>query len=492
VPRRAVASWLLRACALLVIPVIPASTPRAATLEVPSAYSTVQAAVNAAADGDVILLAPGVHGGRPTIAGKSVTLASRFHTTGDRAYIGQTIIDGGNGQWAVRVTPGAGTPTLVGLTLRNADDGIRATGKFSLLDCRITGTVDGVDYENGSGGLIRGCVFEGNADDAIDVDNAVQTVIEQNVIQNNGDDGIEIRLQAYTGPVLSIVIRDNRILGNGEDGVQIISYNLDTPRIIHIEGNLIAHNAMAGVGMMCCENTIENYQGAALKEYVGLFNNTIIWNDHGVTGGDNLLAVNNIIARSKNVGLKRARVGSLAAFNLFFANGRDTLQAILDTPTTLFADPHLTAEHSLGFGSPAIDAGCAMFLRNGAVVWRRALASWEGAAPDLGAIESYPALDVGPGARGGGVELLPPAPNPGRGSMTLAIQLPAAGRARLEILDVAGRRVRALWDGPLAAGRHDVTWDGTDASGRRVPAGVYLARLETATLARMRRLTLLD
>ena len=454
-----------------------------ATLRVPSAYSTIQAAINAASPGDTVLLAPGVHTGRPTLAGKAITLASDFLLTGNRDDIDRTIIDGTNGAWALRVTPGP-APTIVGVTIRNSDDGIRATGKFRLLHSRVTATTDGVDYEDGGGGLISGCVFEGNSDDAIDSDHAVNALIVDNIIRNNGDDGIEIRLQPYSGPLLSIVIKNNTILGNGEDGIQLISYDALTQRTIQIESNLIVNNAMAGVGMMCCENTVENYQGAALRERVGLYHNTIVGNHHGVTGGDSLIAVNNLILHSTQVGLKRAAAGSIAAYNLFYGNGTDHVTSNVDLATTLFQDPLLRPDFGLASASPAIDAGTAWFLAYGSLVWQQPASQYVGVAPDLGALEFSGILPVPEDHRTGSLELSAPAPNPSRGSTAFRIHLPAEGRARLEILDVTGRRVRMLAEGEMPAGRHQLTWDGRDGSGRAAPAGVYIVRLETGSLTR--------
>ena len=45
--------------------------------------------------------------------------------------------------------------------------------------------------------------------------------------------------------------------------------------------------------------------------------------------------------------------------------------------------------------------------------------------------------------------------------------------------DVAGRRLRRLVDGDLAAGVRAVEWDGRDAEGRVLPAGVYCVRIES-------------
>ena len=69
------------------------------------------------------------------------------------------------------------------------------------------------------------------------------------------------------------------------------------------------------------------------------------------------------------------------------------------------------------------------------------------------------------------------APNPFREGTTLTIELVRPGAATLRIHDAGGRLVRTLADGPRGAGRHSIRWDGRDAAGRPVAAGVYFARL---------------
>jgi hypothetical protein len=67
-------------------------------------------------------------------------------------------------------------------------------------------------------------------------------------------------------------------------------------------------------------------------------------------------------------------------------------------------------------------------------------------------------------------------PNPAAGAMMFALELPRAADTRVEVFDLAGRRVAELRRGPLAAGRHTLAWNGRDERGALVPAGVYLAR----------------
>jgi flagellar hook assembly protein FlgD len=56
---------------------------------------------------------------------------------------------------------------------------------------------------------------------------------------------------------------------------------------------------------------------------------------------------------------------------------------------------------------------------------------------------------------------------------------------------MTGRLVRTLIDGETrAAGPHEATWDGQDASGQPVAAGVYVCRLESGGQIASQRLTL--
>lgn len=80
-------------------------------------------------------------------------------------------------------------------------------------------------------------------------------------------------------------------------------------------------------------------------------------------------------------------------------------------------------------------------------------------------------------ARPSALALAAPSPNPVRGAASLRFTLPAAASVRLAIHDAQGRLVRVLAEGERQAGAHAVTWDGRDASGSPLAAGLYFARL---------------
>ena len=73
--------------------------------------------------------------------------------------------------------------------------------------------------------------------------------------------------------------------------------------------------------------------------------------------------------------------------------------------------------------------------------------------------------------------LLQNAPNPFSEKTTIAYDLPAPGRVKLEVFDVTGRRVNVLADEYRPAGPGAVVWDGTNSRGAEVPAGIYFSRL---------------
>ena len=68
-------------------------------------------------------------------------------------------------------------------------------------------------------------------------------------------------------------------------------------------------------------------------------------------------------------------------------------------------------------------------------------------------------------------------PNPARGSTHIRLSLAKASRVEAGVYDLAGRMVRKLQRGTLAAGAHDLQWDGRDDGGRAVQAGLYFVRM---------------
>jgi sugar lactone lactonase YvrE len=86
------------------------------------------------------------------------------------------------------------------------------------------------------------------------------------------------------------------------------------------------------------------------------------------------------------------------------------------------------------------------------------------------------------------VAFAPPIPNPMRGLVTFAFQLPRRSTPSLEIFDVLGRRIRRWTWVDLAAGNHSLVWNGRDERGATVTPGILLCRLRVGDEARTRKL----
>ena len=83
-------------------------------------------------------------------------------------------------------------------------------------------------------------------------------------------------------------------------------------------------------------------------------------------------------------------------------------------------------------------------------------------------------------------------PNPFNPSTVIPYQLPAAGHVRLEVFNILGQRLATLVDAEQSAGTYTAQWDGTDAAGRAVGAGVYIYRLSSGGMTESRRMVLVD
>src|SRR5262249_58705391 len=104
---------------------------------------------------------------------------------------------------------------------------------------------------------------------------------------------------------------------------------------------------------------------------------------------------------------------------------------------------------------------------------------------------NYPLTSAGVGPGGPAQERLSSWPNPFHASVAIGFSAIVHERVRLEIFDLAGRRVRLLLDrSQNVAGPEAVSWDGRDDHGTLQPLGVYLVRLRTGPREQCLRLAL--
>jgi len=303
------------------------------TIHVPADQQTIQAAINAAADGDTVLVAPGTYTENISFNGKAITVTSSGGAS-------QTTIDGGQKGVIVSFTnKEARGSVLNGFTITDdapplptpatfATDGILVSGASpTIANNVITGdrgygievelgapliqgnTISntatqydprfdfGCDYLDGSGILIAGIagspteilgnIIEKNRAQCygggIRIDYATGPIIENNVIRNNVSIGFGGAISLIGGDELTLV--QNLIYANnsGTAGgglylslISGLSYNTG-PVNLFIVNNTIAGNTITINKILAIDDYVDGSQIAfgGYVSQIGIYNNII-------------------------------------------------------------------------------------------------------------------------------------------------------------------------------------------------------------------------
>lgn len=193
-------------------------------------------------------------------------------------------------------------------------------------------------------------------------------------------------------------------------------------------------------------------------------NGSLVTPAHPAAGSNHVMSVRNVGAATITVAVEE----------LGYQVERRLAAAALGSPSfsaTLQRNGHF-ADEMMGVYVLGTDAGCEDELD---LVLR-----------PPGATVGVPGDDIAP-SNEGMLTLGPARPNPSRGPSTLRFELARAASVDATVFDAQGRRVRTLARlEPLAAGAHQLTWDGHDDAGARVGAGVFFVRLQAGGRAESR------
>ena len=369
-------------------------------------YSTISQAEAAAVTGDILSVKNGTYAGFTVT--KQITVEAetydRVNPKNNATHINSQIYIQG-GSWAFDKGP-----VIRGFHVSGLDP-VRGkqtpyTLEYSFIEATGQGS-DGVSFES-AGGVIRGNHVEPGGDDCIDVDSQTTDIlIENNYLKNCNQDGVEVRQQPNSiSQRVTLIMINNRIEATGQDGLQIMDYNNFSNRRYILERNLFlgvgTKASGAGIGIMAADVTTENFSAAPMPEPLYAVNNTFVNGDAGISGGANLVAINNIFSGNTVFDLKNVSGKSKIMHSLFAAAPKMQGSNNLDNATTKTGNPLFGANYDLQSGSPAIDSGLARYqhtysydgsMGGSAQTYTEnaidlAAIQYKGSAPDLGWQES--------------------------------------------------------------------------------------------------------
>ncbi|HPM01470.1 MAG TPA: pectinesterase family protein [Candidatus Cloacimonadota bacterium] len=202
-------------------------------------FNTIQNAVNAAQNGDIIQVYPGTYHENINLNGKSLTLQSLYATTNDTLYIHQTKISGVCSASAI-YAENCYQVTINGFTIMNNEAG------------------EEIYYNNGGGGI---CIVKSNS------------IIKNNIITQS-------------------------LVGTGGGGICLANYAYDPIHVI-LENNQIYNNKafQAGGGLIIADNVLVTFSENRKNS---IFNNSA-WGGKDITLSNPENDVHIILDRCSNI-----------------------------------------------------------------------------------------------------------------------------------------------------------------------------------------------
>ncbi len=241
----------------------------AVTINVPADQPSIQAGIDAAANGDTVLVQPGTYVENINYNGKLITVASLYLTTVDSSYISSTIIDGNSSGRVVAFNNGEGsTAVLCGFTITN-----------------------GLGYEEEGGGIycsqssptLENLIISGNFCFSLEWNNSYgggiycfqsSPSLENVVISENQASGSTysgkgggIFCNDHSNPILqNVTITGNSVYGSNGQGGGIYCFSSSNPSLINV--TITGNSATYYGGGIFCEHDSNP-----------ILVNCIMWND---------------------------------------------------------------------------------------------------------------------------------------------------------------------------------------------------------------------
>jgi hypothetical protein len=468
---------------------------------VPDDYPTIQEAINAVENGDIVLVFPGTYVENINFNGKNITVASLFYTTQDTSYISQTIIDGNQDGSVVTFESGEdSTVVLCGFTIQNGmgimieeGGGIHCWGNsnpnlHNLIIKENFAYNGGGIYCNNSSPIIHNLTIKNNGvptatggGGGICLNYNSNSIITNVSINGNFSyhrgGGIECN---GSNPILKNVIINENIAAFGGGGILL------TASTITLSNVVINHNEASG-GLSPDGGGIYSINSVSVLTNVTIAENTT-WGEHGgiyCKDNSNFTLLNCILWNdsSAEIYLENSSIDILYSDIQGGWEGEGNIDS-----DPLFINPD-EGDFHLQDTSPCIGAGINEIEISG--TWYYApLFDIEGnprpdpagSMPDMGAYENplgEPQVGITQNQLPNTDHQLSNYPNPFNPTTTIFFTAENIEIAEIEIYNVKGQKIKELHASPNGGlGTRSVVWDGTDENNKQVSSGIYFYKLK--------------
>jgi hypothetical protein len=423
------------------------------TIHVPYDYTTIQAAIDASNNGDIVLVAEGTYYENVNFNGKAITVASHFLINGDIEHIDNTIIDANDSGSVVIFNSGEDTTSILcGFTITGGQarrgGGIHCDSSGAkIIFNKIINNVANAFSATGEGGGIYA--------DSHEYFNYI--IIENNIIRNNSVFG-----HVSIGAGIGLFDMEGKIINN------IIEQN-------HSQGG-------AGSGGM-------SLNGCSLQ----IINNTIIFNTASNSPGndaggiasfqDESIIINNIVWG--NIGDEQ--IISDEILDIFYCDveggytGVGNIDAYPEFVDTSNRDYHLSnSSPCIGSGIDSLGIGGMWYYCPVTDLEGNPRPNPLGSMPDMGVYESeYPVrvenyLSQVPKT----YTLEHNFPNPFNPSTKIRYSIPQTSYVVIKVFDVLGNEIETLMNENKPAGSYEIEFNSHSGFVRNLACGIYFYQLQ--------------
>lgn len=304
---------------------------------------------------------------------------------------------------------------------------------------------------------------------------------------------------------------DYWISDNGLHHIHVLDMNVTLNEHLYLDGHFVAQEGgptgqgdnWSGFDSPSVNNSGDylfagDTDGAAATDYFVAYNGVIGLREGDTVGGVTLPSGATVRAASLNNQGKAVFIWGLSAAEwLFYADATALGDAVLilaagdslDVDGNEQPDYVLTDFNASGTIGPGLDLSDDPFVYVDVDVTPIGGSSLQAILRVR--TEPFSAVDTG-AAPEWRVVLSSCVPDPSSGPARIRFALSETAPARITVFDVAGRCVRTLHDGIVAAGAHELIWDGRTASGARVAPGIYFLRLDSPAGTRQQKLARIE